>query len=163
MPVSLSFHGAAGTVTVSCFLLESGRARVLIDCGMFQGSKTLKQLNYEPFPFDPRRIDAMVLTHAHIDHSGLIPKLMLAGFGRRIYATQATIDLLGCMLPYSGHIQESESDTKRTIRMHQLRSKIQIRQPSVSTGEMQFGKNMCSFVRYLFFLRSFPAANLFAP
>ncbi len=108
MTVSLSFHGAAGTVTGSCYLLQTASARVLIDCGLFQGSKTLKQLNYGPSPFEARELDAVLLTHAHIDHSGLLPKLIVAGFDRPIYATPGTSDLLGCMLPDSAHIQESD-------------------------------------------------------
>ena len=93
MAISLMFCGGAGTVTGSCFLLTVGDNRILIDCGMFQGSKTEKQLNYEPFPFDPRSLESVLLTHAHIDHSGLLPKLTRAGFGGPVFATPATVDL----------------------------------------------------------------------
>ena len=104
---TLTFCGAAGTVTGSCSLLDTGTHRFLVDCGLFQGSKTTQELNYKDFPFDPGSIDFLILTHAHIDHSGLLPKLVRRGFNGQIIATEATCDLLQFMLPDSAYIQET--------------------------------------------------------
>lgn len=108
MPITLKFCGAAGTVTGSCYWIKHPNGEFLVDCGMFQGSKTLKELNYGSFPFNPKNLDFVLLSHAHIDHSGLIPKLVRQRFSGPVYATAGTIDLLSYMLPDSGYIHETE-------------------------------------------------------
>ena len=114
----ITFHGAAGTVTGSCMELRHGGHGVLIDCGLFQGTRTLEALNWQDLPFDPAKIDAVILTHAHIDHSGQLPRLVKNGYAGPIFCTQATRDLLYHMLPDAGRIQEGEAErrNRRTDR-----------------------------------------------
>ena len=108
MDVTIKFCGAASTVTGSCYWVRTANQSFLVDCGMFQGTKTIRSLNYDPFPFAPEEIDFVLLTHAHIDHAGLLPKLFKNGFRGPVYMTEPTKDLLGAMLPDSGHIQEMD-------------------------------------------------------
>jgi metallo-beta-lactamase family protein len=108
--MKLQFLGAAHTVTGSCFLLESNGKKILVDCGLFQGAKRIRDLNYQIFQFNPAEIDSVLLTHAHVDHCGLIPKLCLEGFKGTIYATKVTCELAEIMLPDSANIQESDAE-----------------------------------------------------
>ncbi len=106
--MKISFLGAAQEVTGSCFLVEGGGARFLVDCGMHQGGRDARERNLKPWPFDPREIDFVLLTHAHIDHCGLLPRLVALGFRGPVHTTKATADLLSVMLLDSAFIQESE-------------------------------------------------------
>ena len=99
--MELTFLGATKTVTGSNFLLEAAGKKILIDCGLYQGKAVDELENYEDFAYNPREIDFLLLTHAHIDHSGRIPKLYISGFGGPIIATKATCELCGIMLPDS--------------------------------------------------------------
>lgn len=107
---TITFHGAAGTVTGSCMEVRVGGHGILIDCGLFQGTRTIETLNREPFTFDVGTLSAVILTHAHIDHSGLLPKLVARGFAGPVWCTAPTADLLEVMLADSGRIQEAEAE-----------------------------------------------------
>lgn len=109
MPIDVTFYGATGTVTGSRSLVEVGGQRLLVDCGLFQGYKTLRDRNWAELPFDPRSLDAVLLTHAHIDHSGALPLLMKAGFKGRIWTTAATAELVEILLLDTAHLQEEEA------------------------------------------------------
>ena len=112
--MKLTFLGAAGTVTGSRYLVEAGGKRILVDCGLFQGYKPLRLRNWAPFPVPPESIDAVILTHAHLDHSGYLPLLVKQGFRGRIYCTPPTLDLCKLLLPDSGYI--NEEDARRANR-----------------------------------------------
>ena len=106
---SLSFLGATGTVTGSRYLIQASGRRILVDCGLFQGYKQLRLRNWNPFPVEPSSIDAVLLTHAHIDHSGHLPALIRDGFRGKVHCTAATAELCELMLPDSAHLQEEEA------------------------------------------------------
>ena len=116
MSVTLNFHGAAGTVTGSCYRVVHPKGQFLVDCGMFQGNRTVRELNLKPLPFDPQKLDFALLTHAHIDHAGLIPKLTHHGYSKAIYMTEPTAGLLDFLLPDSAGIQESEAERESRKR-----------------------------------------------
>lgn len=119
--MKITFCWAAKIVTWSCYLIELENLKFLVDCGMFQGPKEVMRLNYQPFRFDPKEINFMLLTHAHIDHCGLIPKLHKEGFEGKIYTTPATRDICDIILEDSAVIQEKniQEENKRRQRMHQ--------------------------------------------
>lgn len=116
MAAKLIFHGAASTVTGSCYELQTGEARVLVDCGLFQGPRGLEALNVEPFDFEVGRLDAVVLTHAHLDHSGLLPKLVRDGFRGPIWCTPATADLLHFLLRDAARLNEQDAERRNRRR-----------------------------------------------
>ena len=110
---TITFLGAAGEVTGSCYRVDAAGASFLVDCGMFQGGREADDKNAGALDFDAGALDFVILTHAHIDHSGLLPRLCALGFSGPIYATPATVDLVGVMLPDSAHIQEKEAEWSR--------------------------------------------------
>ncbi len=116
---SITFCGAAGTVTGSCNSVLTEHGEFLVDCGLFQGNRTTRELNDKPFPFDASKARFLILTHAHIDHSGLLPKLAKNGFQGKIYATEPTVDLLEFMLLDSAYIQESNAERVNRSRARQ--------------------------------------------
>jgi len=110
MTTPLTFLGGVGTVTGSKYLLEFAGRRVLIDCGLFQGYKQLCMRNWAPLPVAPASLDAVILTHAHLDHTGYIPLLVRNGYKGLTYSTSATYDLCSILLPGSGHLQERAAE-----------------------------------------------------
>src|SRR5580765_883135 len=107
---TLSFWGAAGTVTGSKYLIESNRARVLIDCGLFQGGHNLRDRNWQEPPFNAASVNAVIITHSHIDHTGYLPRFVRQGFRGPVYCSRGTADLMRILLPDSARLQEEEAD-----------------------------------------------------
>ncbi len=149
--MKITFLGAARQVTGSCYLIETGAVRFLVDCGLFQGGRKADALNAQPFRFDPRKIDFVLLTHAHIDHSGLLPRLVAEGFGGRIHTTTATADLLEVLLPDCAHIQEIEASRENRRREQGKSRKRPHKAPAVplyTTAQAEASLGMLAPVDY---------------
>ena len=122
--MKITFLGATKTVTGSNFLVEAAGKKFLVDCGMYQGHGDLEEKNFDEFMFNIDEIDFALLTHAHIDHSGRIPKLYKEGYRNPIYAHKATCDLCTIMLPDSGHIQEMDNEWINRKREREMKNSI---------------------------------------
>ena len=146
----IGFFGAAGEVTGSCTLVETGDTRFLVDCGMFQGGPEARSKNQQAlnFGFDVRTIDFVLLTHAHIDHSGLLPRLAMLGYRGPIYATPASIDLLEVLLPDSAHIQEKESEWQLRHRHRRGKDERGIPAPLYTVAQAQETLQLLQAVPY---------------
>ncbi len=144
---SIEFWGGVGTVTGSKYLVESGKSRVLVDCGLFQGLKELRERNWQEPPFDPRSLNAVLITHAHIDHTGYLPRLVKQGFHGPVYCSRGTADLLKIMLPDSGRLQEEDADfrNRHNLTKHKpalplytekdAYASLELLEPVANTGE----------------------------
>jgi metallo-beta-lactamase family protein len=144
---TLEFWGGVGTVTGSKYLVKADRGRVLVDCGLFQGLKELRERNWQDPPFDPKSLDSVLITHAHIDHTGYLPRLVAQGFNNPVYCSRGTADLLKILLPDAARIQEEDADyrNRHKLTKHQpalplyteedARAAIQMIQPMGNRGE----------------------------
>ena len=144
---TLTFWGGVGTVTGSKYLVEANDRRVLVDCGLFQGFKELRERNWQPPPFDPRALDAVIITHAHIDHTGYLPRLVAEGYSNPVYCSRGTADLLKILLPDSARLQEEEAEyrNRKNLTRHRpalplyteedARAALKLIQPVANTGE----------------------------
>lgn len=143
--MQITCHGAAGFVTGSCHLAETGAQRFLIDCGMYQGNKAMNRLNYEPFEFAAKDIDFVIITHSHIDHCGLLPKLVRHGFAGTVYASPATADLLPIMLEDAAYIQEKDTIHENRRR---LRQGFEPREPLYTAEDVEKTTSLIQIVDY---------------
>ncbi|HEY0006792.1 MAG TPA: MBL fold metallo-hydrolase [Pyrinomonadaceae bacterium] len=144
---TISFWGAVGSVTGSKYLLETEGARVLVDCGMFQGLKELRERNWQTPPFDAASVDAVLITHAHIDHTGWLPRLVRLGFKGPVYCSRGTADLVKILLPDAARLQEEEADYRNRHKLtrhapalplyteEDARAAIELLEPVANTGE----------------------------
>ncbi len=145
---TLSFWGGVGTVTGSKYLIESGGSQVLVDCGLFQGFRELRERNWQDPPFDPAALDAVIITHAHIDHTGYLPRLVRLGFKGPVFCSRGTGDLLKILLPDSARLQEEDAEyrNRKGLSRHapalplyteeDARAALQLIRPQLNTGEM---------------------------
>jgi metallo-beta-lactamase family protein len=144
---TLTFWGGVGTVTGSKFLVETEKAKVLVDCGMFQGLKELRERNWQDPPFNPRSLNAILITHAHIDHTGFLPRLVRQGFHGPVYCSKGTADLLKILLPDAGRLQEEDADyrNRHNLTKHKpalplyteqdANATLELIRPAPNTGE----------------------------